>query len=325
MPKDFDMTPQPLKRPPLKSLPGAAARELANFVKDLNDPNKTGAVVPPGVDPLAELRGKADAVPTPAASVPGEPYLPAMTQQRAPVEAPLSAEKMSAFQGDKFAFTGRLKAGKDFVASALGLKIEGFADPLYAVLKHFFNTTNKDVDGARAFLQRVGQWGRGFTSSAYPLTTDRAIFCEFMRHQQIKSLTGFGVDWSQFGFDPDLWVKALLSRVMDGRRVAVVNVRFPNERDTLKAAGWSMFHVMCSKATWAERLVAAGLSPDSPAVNDESEQLAVSIERYVLTQIATKQPGGKLRCVWNDHRPCPSPRLITLEEFKTLCQKSPQA
>lgn len=222
--------------------------------------------------------------------------------------APVAPEKLIAFESRVFT-TGRLNAGKDTFLTALGRNIHGFADPLYAIQKAFFGTDNKKLPGARTFLQQVGQWGRGTITDKYPLTAERAVFTTLIR--AMGSQLGLGVDWEAFGKTDALWVDALLARVSGIDNIGVSNVRFKNEREALTAAGFTHYHVMASPQTLARRWSAAGILPNSPALTDISEQMAISLDKAALD--AGRKPGGKLRVVWSDnHVPSPSPRFITL-------------
>lgn len=221
--------------------------------------------------------------------------------------------------------SGRLATGKDFIANAASATIFGFADPMYAVASYFFGVEvtankNKDLPGMRSFLQYLGQWGRNEVNEKYPYTPARATFI-----QMIRSLGTHGgifpahVDWKNFGLDTDIWVKACEAKVTEFRaanpdkRVAITNARFENELKYFRAQQWDHWHVMCSPQTWAERLKAKKLTPESKELNDISEQLAIHLDKDVLNKIKTSGP--KLRVIWNDSRPAPSPRMYTLDQF----------
>lgn len=212
--------------------------------------------------------------------------------------------------------TGRMKAGKDFILSHFGYRIHGFAEPLYALQEFFFGNPDKKLPGARQFLQKVGQWGRGMVTEQYPITTERAAFCQFIRilGGELASVCP-SVDWNAFGTD-DLWLNALLHRVQqeESARVGVSNVRFENEFHGLANAGWTHFHVMCSPETWAKRLKESGLNPKSAEVADTSERMAIALDADSLKSAKTK--GGKLRIIWNDpYVRSPSPRFYTFNEL----------
>lgn len=218
--------------------------------------------------------------------------------------------------------TGRLCAGKDYVLGALGYQIRGFAEPLYAMQKYFFGSDDKTLPGARKFLQMAGQYGRGQVDTKYPLSTARATFVTMVRGLGMNKHfpEAFKVAWQEFGLTADLWLDALIARSADWdeeTRFAVSNVRFSNELNALTAAGWTHFHVMCSPQTLAKRLAERGLKPESPEVNDTSEQLALSMDRDSIQRARLKPNGPKLRVIWNDpEMKSPSSRFYTLGELQ---------
>lgn len=232
--------------------------------------------------------------------------------------------------GASLLLSGRLASGKDYVAAQAGARVFGFADPLYAVASYFFGvevtaTQNKDLPGMRAFLQYLGQWGRGEVNDKYPYTPARAVFVQMVRslgvHSGSKAFCP-SVDWSSFGFDKNIWINALHKRMTEAReiepklRVAITNARFENElRYFRDQNNFDHFHIMCSPETWAERLAKKNLKPESKELQDVSEQLAIHLDRDVVNKIRTQKVGNKLKVIWNDHRPCPSARLYTLNEF----------
>lgn len=227
----------------------------------------------------------------------------------------------------KLCFTGRLGAGKDHVAAASGATIFGFADPLYAVASYYFgtditSTKNKELPGVREFLQTIGQWGRAVVNEKYPLTIQRALMVKQVRSDGITGGFGFfQVDWDSFGKNPDIWLNACIERANifleknpDGR-VAITNVRFSNEFQRLAAEGFSHWHIMCGLRSWTARLAKSGLTPDSPAVKDTSEQLAAKLDASVIKQTSEIKQGPKLRAIWSDEAAPPSGRLHTVESF----------
>lgn len=229
---------------------------------------------------------------------------------------------------NKFFFTGRLKSGKDFAATAAGAKIIGFADPLYAIASYYFHleinaTEGKDIPGVREFLQTIGQWGRGVVSEKYPLNVGRAIFISQILSGGPKGFFGFPeVAWATYGRHNDIWLDAAIIRANEyiaanaDARVAITNCRFDHEFKRLQADGWQHWHSLCSPKTWAARLLAEKLTPESAAVRDLSEQLAANLDSNVVKQLSAQKDGPKLRAIWNDRdTACPSSRLHSVESF----------
>jgi hypothetical protein len=288
---NLDLTPGKLKRPMDPMMRGNDSAVLNALCAELNNPELTGMQAPPRVKPV------------PA---------PAPAPEPAP-ECCAPEPRSDVFDSRKIAFTGRLKSGKDFLASAIHATTLGFADPIYFLLEQFHGVTNKDAHGAREFLQTTGQWGRGLVDGEHPLTFERGLFNAWVRSLHLEQQ--FLVDWDTFGENENIWLDAAVRRAekCEGR-VVISNVRFNNEVVGLKNAGWAIFHVMCSQPTWKARLDAAGVKPG--ATRDVSEQLAAAIDQDVFRKLSKGRLGSKLRCVWCDDKvACPSPRLFTVDEF----------
>jgi hypothetical protein len=221
-------------------------------------------------------------------------------------------------------------SGKDTTAHAAGCKIFGFASPLYSIATYFFGRevsagAGKDLPGCRAFLQAVGQYGRGALNEAYPMTPARATFVELVRN--LGTYENFGkhnVNWSDYGRNDAIWLDAALKSVEEylvenpAARVGITNCRFENERAALKAAGWQGWHCLTSSAAWNARLLAAKLTAQSPQVLDLSERLAASLDGGVIKEISARKTGPMLRVVWCDTTPPPSPRIHTVASFLRL-------
>jgi len=245
---------------------------------------------------------------------------------QAPVEQPMPGLRRPI--GRCLLFSGSLGVGKDYIAEKIGAKVFGFADPMYGVASYLTgvavtSTQNKDLPGMRDLLQKIGQWGKNDVNDKYPYTPARAIFCYVVRTLGMRgAFPDKSVDWSQFGTDPDIWLKACDNRtvafkeVEATQRVAITNARFKNELEHFRALpDWDHWHVICSMETWTERLAKKKLTPQSKELQDVSEQLALALNRDVAQKIAARTSNNKLRVIWNDPRPCPSPRLYTTAQF----------
>lgn len=198
-------------------------------------------------------------------------------------------------------------AGKDFVADQHDFFKVGFADPMYDIAEFFFGTSDKSKPGIRKFLQNIGQWGRGHYEPAktatfvdvngksheivinddYEFNARRAVFCDLIRQEgnRIVSSSEYrDVDWSMFGFTENFWVDVLLKRVdafriLGHEKIAVTNVRFPNELEALYRYGFTHFHVMCSHSTRVQRL-GDGYIPSRDG--DISERMAHHLDKLAL-------------------------------------------
>jgi len=321
-----------LKRPMDKASLGNDSLALNNLCGFLNNPAVTGAEAPPkGAEPSASLVDKT------GATIAKDPL--AMITETLPSSAAKALEDLAAPPAaesyDRLFFTGRLCVGKDYIAKLCGAQIFGFADPLYAVAKYFFgievtSEKNKDVPGMRAFLQAVGQWGRGTVSEKYPYTPARAMFIQAIRGLglgcEIDPNHDLKVNWSNYGLSENIWLDAALDRIYKAQasRVALTNVRFSNEFKRLNnEPGWTHFHVMTSAKEWADRLAKRGLKTDAPVLKDISEIMAHQLDQNVIKQISGQKTGPKIHCIWNSTTPPPSPRLWTVAEFLAACAVTP--
>lgn len=219
----------------------------------------------------------------------------------------------------KIALTGKLRIGKDYVATKSGGQIIGFADPLYKIGEKLtgYDDTHKDaVPFLRKLYQTIGQWGRGEVNEQYPWNMERAIFTALVKSDLFRDLCP-EVNFDSWG-SPDIWLNSLVTRAeqLDGNRIFCVNVRFKNELDHLVAGGWDHWHIACSRQTYEERLRDVAMSVNDPRLRDVSEQLAGLLDNSVVNTIKTEPVGPKLKVIWNDHRTSPSERLCSLEEFQ---------
>lgn len=294
------------------------ARALENNLKFLNE---IGQLKAPGIQnkPFTD----------PALDPASAPKPPKVAATATPAAPPATPAPPAHDLGRKIFFTGRLCAGKDHVASKLeGAKVLGFADPIYTLAEFLFNTqvnatSGKDIPGMRKVLQAIGQIGRNEITAQYPLTLERAVFVQMIRsYAQNKIIQLDGVDLESFGLHPDIWIDGLITRStrVEGRVVAT-NCRFANEYKKLVDDGWMHFHIICSPQTLAKRLATRGLGPNSPEVNDLSEQMALGLDKQVAAKLS--KPGEKLQVVWSDENvPSPSNRLYTVAEFSELAKNT---
>ena len=227
-------------------------------------------------------------------------------------------------------FSGRMRAGKDYVAEQLGLPIYGFADPIYLLTEAWVGSQDKTLSGVRRAMQKIGAWGRGIVSEAYPLTRERHRFCEWAQvHGPTITGMGTGRRWAQFGqdWDPALeemghypghfWIELLQDRVRGADEYGITNGRFPNEIWAFSGGDKGHIHVMCSEETRRARTNEAGEAWDPDAENDTTEQMAAQLDEYVYAggeearEAVMKKYGlgnivgpdsPPLTVVWNDPR-----------------------
>lgn len=334
-----------LKRPMSREGAGAEVAALNSLLGMMNNPEITGAQVPPGEDVKApapgaritatEVRESAEALDRHRSTLIGrDPVMeagPRTTRPSHPVnlQPPMPANvPVRKPIGNRIFLTGRIKMGKDYVAAASEAKIFNLADPLYALAEYCFGVTvnaneGKEIPGVRDFLQTAGQWGRGEVNAKYPLTPGRAVFIKFVRALVNEDrLRDTGVDWRSYGVNENIWLEACVAMTdaylsqNPGKRVIISGVRFVNEFKFLRAAGWNHYHVMASPATWQKRLVAAKIPETSPSLKDISEGLAASLDNDVTRKISQNRHGNQLHVIWNDPDvAAPSQRLLSLNQF----------
>lgn len=230
-------------------------------------------------------------------------------------------------------FSGRMFAGKDYVAAQAGLPTKGFSDPMYQLTEYFFGTTDKTAPGIRQFLQRLGQWGWGCLNEDCPATPERASLTHAIRtHGKEMTKDYAWVDWSEYGRRQDFWVNICLTCLgLVGTRftpdepgslfpcrqpkaVAITNARFMHELKPCRSAGFNHYHIRCTEETRRERMEMRGYKFNENADNDVSEQLA--------KQFDSDLPDNTV--VWNDTRPAPTGRsYLTVDRFVGLI--NPQA
>ena len=212
----------------------------------------------------------------------------------------------------KIAFSGRLRAGKDFTAAQSGLSIVGFADPIYVLCKAYLGTADKAVPGVRAFMQAVGQWGWGAINEKYSLTAERVMWVDKVRKEGadiFRNESKFqNINWDNYGRIKSFWVDIMLNRpdmrdqTYAKTGVGIVNARFDHEFAPLLAAGFRHFHVQCNEETRRSRIE----HYDPVADTDTSEQMAIRLDREC--------PDANV--IWNDTQPQPAGRsLWTVEGF----------
>jgi hypothetical protein len=225
----------------------------------------------------------------------------------------------------KIALTGKLRVGKDTIAEKCGGTIVSMAHPLYVVGEYLtgIGPEHKDkVPFLREFYQRFGQWGRGEFSAEYPLTMERLLMTAWVKSGQPAKLLPW-VKWEEWGTE-NIWINSMFEQVeqisQQVNRVFVSNCRFHNEYKALAEAGWDIWHVLCSRQTYEERLRDVDLSVNSPKLRDTSEKLALELDRRTVEAIQTQPVGPKLKVIWNDSRPSPCERLQTLEQFQAYLE-----
>src|SRR6185295_6639132 len=231
------MQPGELKKPLDKLNLGTEAAALRGLVGFLNNPEITGAVVPPEaraeIAQVFDRRGTSVITTDPVFTSQSSPSQSIVSEQSPTASVPPLGSINGISIGGKIFFTGRIGVGKDYLANAIGAKVLGFADPMYALVEYLTGvkvTANdgKNIAGIRKMLQQIGQFGRDEVNEQYPYTVERSMFCLMVRSLAAQKLIDFGgVEWSKYGKNRDLWIDGLLRRseVTEGK-MAVTNCRF---------------------------------------------------------------------------------------------------
>ncbi|MFJ4768470.1 hypothetical protein ACIP88_05035 [Streptomyces uncialis] len=147
---------------------------------------------------------------------------------------------------------GRARAGKDTVGQWLvehrGYRRVGFADPLKEAALKLDPLIYTDHPSGTERLSEI-------LSEPHALTLEIAkdMFPEIRR---VLQELGAAVR----GLDPDFWLRLALTKVMSandgGTACVITDVRYPNEAESLRAAGFHLIYVH---------------RPDVPHLNHESE------------------------------------------------------
>lgn len=217
----------------------------------------------------------------------------------------------------KLGLVGPLGVGKDYVATKLGARVLGFADPLYELASELYpglDGKDKTKPGVRALLQQLGQYGRGTVNDRYPLTAERALFCSVLRMAKPNSSEEAGsfVQWPQFGLNENIWVDALLLRAslytaeVNSPLVVVTNLRFDNEIEALRKDGFAIAGVVCSLPTLDQRQVGR---TDSAGLADISERLG--LDTFLSYHYPTPEPTKVDFFIWNDNAEAPKTEYPT--------------
>lgn len=230
----------------------------------------------------------------------------------------------------KFAFTGAMFAGKDFVAEAAGLTRLSLAAPIYDVVEHYtgYSRAHPNVPGVRRLWQLIGQWGWGAITEEYNFSPERiAVTHQIREYGHTMSQQFSWVDWREYGKRKDFWVRILVESLKDkesksapvaalfpeehpdkttGARYAITNLRFDHEFEPLTHVGFKHFHILCSDTTRTLRMLNAGCVINEKEQNDASEQLA--------KRMAVETPERQV--IWNDDLPIPQgKKFLTVADF----------
>jgi hypothetical protein len=233
----------------------------------------------------------------------------------------------------RIALIGRVRSGKDYIADKTTFLKHSLATPAKLIAREFFGNFKKKDPGARNLLTSIGQIGRAYVSNNYPLSIERASFI-FLVRQIGKRVQNYGhINWDLYGKSTDFWTYALLNsppthNFNPGRSpdlpILVNDLRFPNDKIRLEAAGFETWLVLCTEQTRRERMVELGEEYDGLSLStfatqkaehqvvDVSESYATQLSNHFLyTRSYPKEPDFPIdRVIWNDHRNPPSGSIL---------------
>jgi len=206
-------------------------------------------------------------------------------------------------KNELIALTGRARAGKDHIASLLGLETLSIADPLYEICQHFLGSCNKDIAEHRRFLQLLGAWGRGEKTPGPDSLPTRKEVNKKVRHNPKEVVpktyneTKKIVNWKDFGKNSHFWlditkarVKHIIKKAKKEKRqvkLAIPNVRFTNELKAFQNIGFLHLHITCSEETLMKR---RGAGHNKENDMDITEILAKKLDAKMIGE----------QVIWND-------------------------
>jgi hypothetical protein len=229
-------------------------------------------------------------------------------------------------KNELIALTGRARAGKDHIASLLGLQTLSIADPLYEICTYFLGSCDKDIAEHRRFLQLLGAWGRGEkTLGPENLPTRKEVNKQVRNfakevvpktYEQTKKI----VNWKDFGKNTHFWLDITKARVehiikkakREDKQVklAIPNVRFTNELNAFQKFGFLHLHITCSEKTLMQR---RGAGHNTENDTDITEVLAKKLDHRMTGE----------QVIWNDPmEPAPSEKGFTnAQDVRNLVNK----
>lgn len=305
------MKPAALKRPMDPGAMGNDTASLRALCGMLNDPNITGAEVPPEERAAMNklVAGAAAAIPegqpAPLPKLTKANVLPKPAQKQQPVSGAVHKTSVLVRGVPTLFFTGHSRVGKSWLAAQLGATVLEFDDPIYAMAATAFGPV-QDKGALNQFVGEVRAWGDG--NDTTPMTPARALFTIHIRSAGKDGLALFGVNPQEFG-TPGFWIRSLLSRAVRANDlknpIVVTSVETTEQYQGLRQAGFAPYHVLCNSLTRSAR-------GGKPLTNP----LADGIERDITTKLSQTPSGMKFWAVWNDDKyPVPSPRLLSVDEF----------
>jgi hypothetical protein len=185
---------------------------------------------------------------------------------------------------------GRARVGKDtagkWFVDGRGYRRVAFADALKAAALDVNPIVGTDEDDLVSEGERLADvlefWG---PERAKDVPEVRRLYQEFGR--------------SMRAVDPDIWIRPVLAKAIEandaGVPVVVTDVRYPNEVESLKRAGFRLLHIN---------------RPGVPLLDHESEQLGPESAHYLVQNDGDLAHLGKqLERIWDEIHALESARM----------------
>lgn len=172
----------------------------------------------------------------------------------------ISLDALQSFEGRLF-LIGRLRSGKDHLSSLLKRPQWGLADAMRVLLKGLNYPSDKRMSGARECLMKIGQWGRGWVDSNYPLSPERIMWVDYIRNHGSRLAPQY--DWSNYGLKPTFYSDLILQdpKYQQTKKSMVSDIRFQSDALNLQEAGSALVLVWASHKTICRRIVEIGEVP----------------------------------------------------------------
>jgi len=140
------------------------------------------------------------------------------------------------FHGRVAALIAPARSGKDHCLAAGGFSVVSLSHPLDELIRGAAGEIDRTAPGYRRTQQLYGQWGRGYVSEEYPITTERVAWLRWVGDTDSGGLwlNKWKLDFRDIG-TPRFWADGAFKRASAQGRAAVGNLRFRGDVDAAVA------------------------------------------------------------------------------------------